>query len=84
MITVTTACMKKMAKWTAKEQELVMSENLDTNFCAMVTKCDELSKQLEAEGKTDLAEKMDNLKFMAGVFASKKKYSTDNVSLEIV
>lgn len=72
---VTNALILRMAKMDAAMQNQVMKDNPEANYALMVSKCAELSRQKEVDGKLDLAEKIEDLKFWAGVYLQKQKHN---------
>jgi hypothetical protein len=83
MITVTDALIIRLAKLSDAERNLVLSEHPDSNFSLMKKKCEDLAEKMEQEKKYDLAEKIDNLKFIVNVHLIKQTHGSDSVELEI-
>jgi hypothetical protein len=80
---ITNALILRMSKMDAPMQDQVMKENPDANYALMINKCAELSRQREIDGKHEQAEKIEDLKFWAGVYLQKQRHK-DAVVIEQV
>ncbi len=81
-MTVTNALILRMAKWSPPMQRQTLEENPETNYGLMVKKCAELSELMESKKKPALAEMIDDLKFLAGLYLQKQKKGADAVEVE--
>jgi hypothetical protein len=73
-MTITNALIIRMSKMDAAMQNQVMKDNPEANYALMVHKCTELSELKAIDGKHDQAEKIEDLKFWAGVYYLKQKH----------
>jgi hypothetical protein len=60
----------------ASMQNQVMKDNPEANYALMIQKCSELSRQKEIDGKHGDAEKIEDLKFWAGVHLQRQKHKS--------
>jgi len=74
MLTVTNALITRLARMPLAIQKQMLEENPGTNYAAMVSKCTEMSGIMQSEGNDDIAEKIDDLRFVANLFLIDQKH----------
>ena len=66
-----------------KDQRHLMDENPAANYQLMVTKCNSLAELQEQSGKYDLAEKIDDLRFLATIYYIRQKNETAAAYIDV-
>lgn len=79
---ITSALIIRLAKLPAKDQHQVMTDNPDANYALMIEKCNDLSEQMKDKDNGELSEKIENVKFLAGVYQQRQKHGAGAVIIE--
>lgn len=79
---ITDALVKRLAKLPSKDQQQILQDNPATNFSLLAQKCTQLSEDLK-DDTSGIAEKLEDLRFLANCFHVKQQKGADTVELSI-